>query len=224
MPTLVGTPVNAVDYSGSLISTLSAPAFKNTAGNLLVAQCRYSATGSSSPPTLSDTAGNTWLKAVGLDSAGDGNTGLSIFYAFQALANASNVVTAAFSPTQKNCAITISEYSGADATAQVLDAIATGNGTVAGATATSGNFTTIDKNEVICACATWAGDSTVTAGAGYTMEKTDAKTGYEDKKVSSGQIGVTATMTSSLSTLKWLIVVATFRASVPKMGNLGCGA
>ncbi len=172
-----------------------------TAGNLNIVVVGWGDT-TSSVSSVTDTRGNTYVRAVGPTST----TGLqqSIYYA-KNIAAGSNTVTVKFNQAAGYPDVRILEYSGLS-TSSTLDgtAAAVGNGTIAN----SGFATTTSANELIFGAGT-TGDVFTSAGAGFAGRIINIYGNIaEDKKVTStGSYNATATTTSSV----WVMQVATFK-------------
>lgn len=209
---LVGTPVGANnDTSGT---SLAAPSFNLTAGNLVVVFARTSSSSATNITSVTDTAGNTYTALTGeadsLNSVGNAR----MFYTYNAIGNASDVVTMN-NGTAPFRTITVAQYSGFG-TADPFDVQAgadTGNNGGSTTIGPTSAFTTTQTNELLVAAAT-VDNNTVsfTAGAGYTLELTNFNSGYTDQVVSSIQTNATASMTQD-SANHWIIRVATFKAA-----------
>jgi hypothetical protein len=200
--------VQAASIEGSAVSSVSTtfPA-SNTVGNLIIAFVRASTT--TQTITLTDSAGNTYSKAVSQTQTTDGHQ-TAIFYASNIKAG-TNTVTATFSASNNHPYLAIYEYSGLstlDKTAAAQGATAAAN---SGATAT-----TTSANELVFAGLGLPSSATqtVTAGSGFTLEQQDTRSGgsraaSEDRTVSAtGAYSGTFTLSSSTN---WSCIVATFR-------------
>lgn len=88
----------------------------NTAGNFIVVVTRNSSGQTTGTPT--DTAGNTYLKAVDLNTAA--NRYMAIYYAMNVASQASNQVTVTNGTSVGNFQVIIAEFSGV-ATSSALD-------------------------------------------------------------------------------------------------------
>ena len=161
---------------------------------------------------VTDTKGNTYLKAIGPTRNTDWNLSQSIYYASNiagATAGA-NTVTVAFSPAAAYADIRVLEYSGV-ANSASLDAVsgATGSST----TANSGAFTTTAAGDLIVAGNTISSLSTG-AGAGYTLRFVTQPDGdvAEDRVAgAAGSYSATAAMQSG----GWVMQAAAFKAAPP---------
>ena len=198
---------NAAQGSGVASVSAAFPA-ANTTGNLILAFVRMSS--ATQTVTLKDSAGNTYVEAVGQVQTADGSQ-VHLFYAKSILAGA-NTVTATFSATNNHPWLAIYEYKGLNA-ANPLDQTAQAQGSSAapnsGATAT-----TTSANELVFAAmglpASYA--STQTLGAGYTLLQNDTSTSPASNETmlatSTGSFAATFSVTSSVN---WSAIVATFK-------------
>ncbi len=181
----------------------------NTAGNLLVAVIQVSAdvTG------VTDTRGNTWVKAVEEENAG-ASTYLELWYVENCAAGA-NTVTAANGFGASFAHVWVGEYSGV-ATSSALDQTAGGQSSTgnpdSGATAT-----TAQADELLVGGIANNGARTVTWTEPDTEQYDDATAGASrglsaaDEIVSAtGTFSATGTMSGSAD---WLAAIATFKAA-----------
>ena len=127
-----------------------------SAGDLLIcfiSLADNSAVGGSltGPFSVSDTDGNTWQAATGLQYTGAaGTTGIQIFWA-TAVNNGPLTVTATGTSGQGAWGIVILEYSGNIGTWAVDQT--NGNSATSGTSINTGNITTLQPDEIIVACA-----------------------------------------------------------------------
>ena len=200
--------VQAASIEGSAVSSVSV-AFPagNTAGNLIIAFVRASTT--TQTITLSDTAGNTYSQAVSQTQTTDGHQ-IAIFYAAN-IKSGANTVTATFSATNNHPFLAIYEYHGVS----TLDKTAGAQGTSAAASSGAAATATA-ANELIFAGLGLPSSATqtVTAGAGFTLEQQDTRSGgsraaSEDQTVAAVGAYV-GSFTLSAST-NWSCTVATFK-------------
>lgn len=215
--TLINTS-KVSDYTGTLASSIALPATSLTTGNFIVVATRW-LPNSSTITSITDTAGNTYVKAIGRTATSSG-TRVEMWYAYNVTGNASNVVTITPSVNVQYYGVVASQYSGIKTAAAPLDTTAVGNAT--GTSVTSASFTTTQAYELIVSSSDFNSSlgPTWTAGTGYTIQAQDAS-GVEtlqDKIVSSIQTSVTASIT--LSTSRGLsISVATFKGVSVKTRN-----
>jgi hypothetical protein len=200
--------VQAASVEGSSVASVSVafPA-SNTAGDLIVAFVRASTTPSI---TLSDTAGNTYTQAVTQAQTTDGHQ-IAIFYAANIQGSGGiNTVTATFSASNNHPFLAIYEYSGVS----TLDKTAAAQGTTAAASS-GATATTTATNELVFAGLGLPSSSTttVTAGASFTLEQQDTRSGgsraaSEDQLVTA--TGAYAGSFTLSAADNWSAVVATF--------------
>jgi hypothetical protein len=127
--------------SGSLTCAYTSP---NTAKNLLVIAINYQWTGSDPGVSVSDNAGNTWLKAFAEQSTGIGSTSV-IFYCLSCkAASAGNTVTFA-GPNASDASPWLTEWFSAGATW----AFDTANGSDISTSTPSVELTLANNNELI---------------------------------------------------------------------------
>lgn len=195
--------------SASANSSSCAYGSNNAAGNLLVAGLQDSV--DPAGITLSDTRGNTWVKAVGLYASGPGLSG-SIWYVENCAAGANTVTVAGGTASFQE--LDIAEYSGA-ATSSPLDqtAIATSSSTAPDSGATA---TTSQAAELVVGLIALSGVRTVTWGNSFTGRQSSNNTvnrqaDFGDLVVSStGAYHAAATLSSASD---WVAAVATFRGA-----------
>jgi hypothetical protein len=179
-------------------------------GNLIIALVRMSTT--TQTVTVSDTAGNAYVEAVGQAQTADGSQ-IHLFYA-KNIAGAANTVTATFSAANNHPWLSISEFHGLNTTAP-LDQTAKTQGLSASPSSGPTPVTT-SANELIFGAtglpATFSGTGTVTAGTGFTMlaSDTSGSTGADETETVSSTGAYTATFSLS-SSVNWSAIVATFK-------------
>ncbi len=184
-----------VAYKTSVSASSLATAYPaaQTAGNLNVVVVGWNDT-SSSVSSITDTKGNTYIRAVG-PTAGSALT-QSIYYA-KSIAGGTNTVTVVFNQTAAYPDVRVLEYSGADTT-NPLDVTAAATGT--GTTANSGSATTTSASELVF-------------GAGMTFDiYNSAGTGFTNRVITNfGDIaedkGVTST--GKLQCHSWHAILCT---------------
>lgn len=162
--------------------------------------------------TVTDNAGNSYVKAYGVATGSGGDT--ELWYARNASSTSSIAVT--FSAAVATKSVIVREYSGMDPGAVVLDRTATASGSGTSVT-TGATSATQNANElVVCSCSLLAAASvSLAAGAGFgnfaqqTIVAGTATHGVEDLTVST--IGTqTGLQTASGTTPVWDVGVATF--------------
>ena len=174
----------------------------NIAGNFLIV------TGTAARPagtiTISDTAGNTYVPAVGPVTDGPQEVTAYIWYVQSARAGANRVTLTPTGPRAME--IHISEWSGVATSAPVdQTAVASGFGTAA----SSGTRTTTANGELIFGY-TFIGNSG-TEGAGFTR-LTLVNGDLDDDLIQPSAGPIAATFTQSAG--DWLVLMATFRPAI----------
>src|SRR5262249_28604340 len=136
--------VQKISSGSRLTAAFSSP---NGTGNLIVA---YVVWDNSSPVTISDSAGNVYLSAVGPTKFSGDRANSQIFYAKNIRGGTTpNSVTATFSSATSSYGILyIHEYSGADPN-QPLDAVSAGTGS--SSSMNSGSLVTSSANDLLFA-------------------------------------------------------------------------
>src|SRR5215831_52921 len=166
-PTQAGAAVGfvqgnyAVPQSPQSSVTVAFPGAQ-TAGNLNVAVVGWNDS-SATVTSVTDSAGNTYVRAVG-PTIIQGRGTQSIYYATNIRGAASNAVTVSYSAAAVFPDIRVLEYSGLDTTSP-LNAIAAATGS--GQAATSGSLTTTVPN-VLLVAANLVGASTKGPGPSFT--------------------------------------------------------
>lgn len=213
---------SGADNSGSSASSISTNSFNVASGNLIVVAVRWWKLSSQTLSSLTDSAGNVYVKAAGKQPVGS-NDQIEIWYAQNTVAASSNVITATFSASTGYRNIAAIQYSGADPAA-ALDVTAVGD-TNSSKTVTSGTFSTSGQKGVIVAAVQASNLTTSwTALNGYTNR---VQTQYnvvmmEDKITSAPESNATVSVDNSgVSTIPKGIVVAAFR--VASNGVSVCG-
>ena len=179
-----------------------------TAGNLNVVVIGWSNV-TSSVSTVTDSAGNSYLPAIGVGN----RIGISqtIFYAKNinafACSPTCNTVTVAFNQTPATPDVRVYEFSGLDTTSP-LDTSATGSGN--GTTANSGSVTTNSATDLLIGGGT-TNYAFSAVGSGYTLlQKTTFGDQDEFQTVSAaGSYSASATLTNS----EWVMQMVAFRAA-----------
>ena len=133
-----------------------------SAGDLNVVIVGWSS-GSSTVKSVTDTAGNTYVQAVGTQTTG--SVSQAIFYAKNIAASASNTVTVAFNQATPFPDVRIFEYSGVDTTAP-LDVT---GGVVGSSSPATISVTTTAASDVVVVGGTTSGGFGTT-GTGFTVE------------------------------------------------------
>ncbi len=201
--------VQANAVQGSAVGSVSvAFPVANSTGNLIIAFVRMST--STQTVTLTDTASNVFIEAVGQAQIADGSQ-VHLFYA-KNIPGVTNTVKATFSASNNHPWLAIYEYQGLNAT-NPLDQIAQAQG--ASATPSSGATpTTTSANELVFAGfgfpASYTGTQAV--GAGYTLIQNDVGTSpaANESMLVTTTGSYTATYGLSASA-NWSAIVATFK-------------
>ena len=194
------------DTSGNADASVSASALNVSGGNLLYVGVRA---GSTTTPTISDTAGNTFTQ-IGSTLSTQSDIGVAAqFYAKNVIGNISDVVTANFSPSTSYAGIVVLQLSGPNTT-NPLDISATGD-VSSSASVSSASFTPSAVGEAACAFSTAAAFVSWTAGSGYTIPTggSDTMIGGE-YQLNIGTAGQTASISDN-SAAAMYIMVATFK-------------
>jgi subtilisin family serine protease len=205
------TLVQSSAVQGSAVGSVSA-AFTsvNTAGNLIVAFVRIST--ATQTVTVTDTAGNSYVKAVSQAQTTDGHQ-VYIFYA-KNIGGKTNTVTATFSSTNNHPWLAIYEYSGLSTTSP-LDRTAAAQGSSTSPTCGATAATTA-ANELVFAGLGLVSNSTATVspGTGYTLQQQDTNTSRAANETA--VVSSTGTQSASFtlsSATNYSCVVATFAST-----------
>jgi hypothetical protein len=182
--------------TGSQVTTLATSSTLNVAsGNLLVCGTRQG-TDTTNPTSITDTAGNTFTRITGSNSASGANL-TTLWYAKNATANASDTITANWGGAgEAYASIHCIQYSGASTSAP-LDQSTNGTGSTT-CQVNSAAFTTTVANEAIVATFLTGSLSNTFSNSCqssiYTIELTgpSGMSGMMDQIVTSIQTGVTA--------------------------------
>lgn len=215
--TQVGTPVSGQAFN-SLGSTVAASAFNLAAGNQVFVSI-FGYDNSFSVSSVTDTAGNTYVL---VDSVTDGNTGQTyIYYCTNAIANASDVVTATWGGSIPYRYIIVDQWSGG-LTSGAKDS-SSNKSTGAGASTssvTSNPFTSTTTGELIYVAALVNGQgNTYVAGSGYTISLTEPVNQQltTEYQIASGI--TTASISVASGSFKWNIVAGTFKPAPAPTGS-----
>ncbi len=183
-----------------------------------MAAVRVNASTMASVASVKNAAGVSFTAIPGTIS-GSANNSTQLFYLPNTTGNATDAVTANFSPNQSFIAICVWEISGADLSSP-LDATASAVLIAGNATITSSPFSTSVLNEIILAVASEATTSTTwTQQAGYSLDSASfpvvsGSVGAEHLLVNSIQTNTTSSMTANKTTSILGMSVATFKAAV----------
>jgi hypothetical protein len=204
--------VNRAQGGGSVsASSIISPAAAHTAGNLLVALMTFDASGGNFS-SITDTAGNTWIQAGTETLAGPGNNKLRIYYAYNCLGNASNVVTVNLSAGTVYRSLVVLQFSGIQTSSDPLSDNKAGTGS--STSIASSSLTVTASSEVICAIIIGVHD-TIVGGSGYTLTSF-AITGDPNKYYADEYHIVSASeaATGTQSTGSWDIKAASFKIAL----------
>lgn len=168
-------------------STAATPSYNQTAGHLIVAVTKAGVAGSQYCTSLTDTAGNTYVRIFTTNCSGQGTdsgtyvnpTGkgggatdidcLQMWYCANCVGNASNVLTATFNTNVTYSGVAAWDVTGAD----TLDTASVSMNQFNTATGTSYNIdlTTTQENEVVLVYgqSNYGGSGTYSAGSGFTL-------------------------------------------------------
>jgi hypothetical protein len=229
-PNNTGLPVNvpaivqktSSKSTGSVASLAAAFTSNNTAGNSIVVVCGI---GNGTDPTIADTAGNTYVKAV--TGANSTTFEASIWFAVN-IASGTNTVTVTNAGSAASMAMEIYEVSGLlqQVTAQP-DQTATNTGT--GTAVSTASVTPVIPNELFFAgVSVGTAAQTITVGSGWTNDS-----GQQNPTTAAGLFsfvsmsqyrGGTGTITPSATlggSEPWAIAVASFRSvTLPIEGKI----
>lgn len=205
---------DSVSDGGSSGETIASNAMATHAGNLLVILTRHS--GNLSVPTVTDTAGNSFVGIKQADISNASADAVEIYYAYNIVGHAANIVQAQWvGSSQIFKVLQVLEFSEVDAGDPLDISGFTNSGGASQASITSGTFSTAQAKEIIVA---FAGTNnlaaiTYTPDTGYTLGPSvadkDAASEYQiaSSIISSG----TVSMSADLS-VKWGLVFAAFKA------------
>lgn len=203
-------------------STTSTSAFAsaNTAGNAIIVAIANDGS-SGSVTSVTDTAGNTYTRAIEEPSSGD-TVSCEIWYCLNVKAQASNVVTA--NQGFNDGVIWAQEWSGL-ATSSGLDQTKGAKGT-ATAASTGASSTTMQASELVFVAGELdvSGSNSLSVGSGYSnfnSASSGTVIGAIESKVVSATGAQTGAMTSSASGVTWRLALATFKAASGSTLNHG---
>jgi len=216
-------------FGGSDSSSWATGAFVATAGNLLVvAVSMYNPVSGTIPPTLTDTAGNSFT-LIGTSptspTVSDGTPNIWFFYSNNILGNAANVVTAHTAAGSSTFVEVVAWQMSAAATGNPVNTFQIGGGATASNAQSTAALTTTTANTIVVAYGSLSNTgATYTAGTGYTLDMGTADdgglSGAEHIQYSSVQVGVIPAITATDSTHKWqMMAVAIAGASQPSGGG-----
>jgi hypothetical protein len=192
-----------------------------SANDLIVVGITQATVNTATVSSVTDTLSTSYAKAVRTAQTNNAMTE-EIWYGVATAGGSSVKVTVAWSGASSGNII-IAEYTG-NATSSVLDGA---TGTASGSKSTSlnsGNITTTNASDLLFGLGDYNSTSTtLTAGSGYTMEKTLAVTtsvGAEDQVVSATGT-YSASMTASGSAQFNIMQIAAFKATAPPPPTCG---
>lgn len=152
-------------HSGGASTIVQSSSLNTTSGNfIVVVVSTYDGSGDNVLSGVTDTAGNTYTKAIGEYRSGITNHRSEIWYAENITGNSSNVVTGTFSGSTQYGNISVSEYSGV-ATSSSLDD--TSYSTLSSASPSSGDATASEDGCLIIGGAPLSTSRDVTKGTGF---------------------------------------------------------
>ncbi len=200
----------------SSASSIASAATSATAGNLLVATFYMDDVTKTPSGVPTDTATNTFRQAGTTQAIGGGGGNIAMYYAFNCLGNASNIITLSLSGSSGTRAYSVLQFSGVPTTNPMIGGTAFGSGN----SGTAVNCTTAlshgQGSSVIIGYGvafTGAGNGFNTGGGGYTFNKYTI-TGLTDNEWADeyliGTADSTPTMTVNVSTFAYGIMGASF--------------
>jgi RHS repeat-associated protein len=206
------TPIALVQHTskdaGTTTSSTLAFTANNTAGNWIAVVIRAGLSGEVF--TVSDSRGNTYHQAVGINETGNSNT-LGIYYA-ENIAAGSNTITVS-DTSSATLRFAVLEYSGVATTASLdVTAAATGHSS----SPNSGNTTTTAAGDLLLGEVLTGGTATFTAGTGYAIRDT-VPAEPNTKVIAEDQLQASAGTASASATLGatdyWAAGLASFKAA-----------
>lgn len=202
------------NFGGGEDTTIAATAFSVTTGNAIVVGIRFwDNDGGKSVSSVTDTAGNTYVRAGSAYTQASG-TEMDVWYALNITGHASNVVTVTFSHGVAYRTVLAHQYSGFATSGSLFDAEINVGGT-GGTITTAASLTTANANELIFAvfsvdssAVTWTAGSV--GGNSFTKRQETSNTacGCQEYIASATLTNATASVTcSDTSTAKGMHVV-----------------
>jgi RHS repeat-associated protein len=179
--------------------------------------------GTNSVTSVTDSAGNTYALAVG-PTAGSSET-QSIYYAKDILEAGENVVSVVFASAPSGANLRVAEYSGLDLNSPLdVTAAAIGTGSAQNETASSGNATTTNANDLVVGASAVTGMGTQGPGTGYTNRVITTNNGgniLEDRIVTStGSYAGTASLGCDDP---WVMQMVAFKEAPNQAPNVNAG-
>jgi hypothetical protein len=192
----------ANNYNNSSATSIDTNAFGVFTGGLIVVTVRNQG---SNTVTVNDNSSNTYTELTAIEHNGDR---LQQFYALNVTGSGSMVVTATFTLATSYIAITADHYTDIDS----FDLEASGTGS--GSFLETGTFSPSSPDALVYLSAQVAdlSNASYIAGTGYTMRQNapgNGIMGTADQFLSSTQIGMTGSMTASVS-VSWTILASVF--------------
>jgi len=213
--------VSASVYGES--ATVASPEVEVAAGNLVVVQVRCGGTDHDSAPTITDTAGNTYV----LRTYRSGSPGVTqVAYVFATDAHATNIITATWDEAvthRHEIIVLVFSKDGGDTWS--LDDADTGGAAYSDAIATA-NITTTGTDEVVVAFGSSTTTHTVSSaeiGAAGATEKediTNSESWYTIYAETKTDINATATASA---TCWWFAEILAFKSTAAAGGNAPTG-
>ncbi len=161
-------------YETGYVSSISNDiALSTTTGNFIavVIGGRYGTSGSAEVTDVTDTAGNTYVKAIGAWRTAPTVERSEIWYAENIIGNANNVVTVSFTGSCDSRFISVSEYSGVATSDSLLDT--SSQYTTAQTSHSSGVATSTSTGDLIIGGYNADGSRDMTIGAGFIALSSD---------------------------------------------------
>jgi hypothetical protein len=191
------TFVQSVNHSNGATSaaTCVSPSMTNTAGNTLVAFFNWA--GNQSTVTISDTLGNTWVRA-GNNIANGSNEGMTVWVATNCKGG-SNTITGTVGVGAQYLFITVQEFSPSSG----FGAVQQNTSSTTGIIPTVNNITVPSTKCTLVAYVGIAANNSQTAGSGFTMDFTSASSGNSSEYWLNPPAGNTAIAFGSNATAVW---------------------
>ncbi len=154
----------------SSASSIASAATSATAGNLLVAMFYIDDSTKTPSGVPTDTAGNTYFQTGTTQQIGGGGGNMCIFYAYNCLGNASNIVTLSLSGSSSDRAYSVLQFSGVPTTDPKIN---TAFGTASSGTTVT-TTTAVSHGSGSCVIIGWgvsfgSGAGPSSGGGGYTF-------------------------------------------------------
>lgn len=210
--------VSTIAFVGQATNSASATTdtvtISTTSGDLLVASIGVNSTSAPGVSSVTDTAGNTWVRAGSIAAGAGTGARTDIWYAANATAVTSVTITV---PSTTDIVANVSEYSGVSATSPLDTALTTTN--LATTSHASSSLTTSSNGELVITDLSYLNGGTVTAtGSGWTSltgSSINTKNSKYSYQIAPSTGSFSQTWTSSTSTTSGSVIAA-FR---PASGN-----